>query len=746
MKIQTSIFDLLCNLTFQQQKELNVHMNSLEHGKCAEKKRLLAKVGSSTEFRGLVRDRPNLATSSDEYQLCSEVTKGTKCRFRNVCKFAHSIEEMVAWNEALRAENEDTPVEPVEERNWNLEGDTRRGNTFVIKKEDTASHPLPRTPSKQKGQPSPRRQISTPVREKDSSNNIPKFIREITRDVSKKGINCCLKHNMTHIQLHCDSQTDVSIKANSTDDVIWVVRLTAGREEQLNAVVLYNHRKCFQIGQIIVRDPFVNKQLIHTPLHATGTKLELDLHEGVTVAVPVTFTPQPGEYSVYVIFQLIYGTLLAFQLQVKVVEERFIAPTTQFTNWLTKEKRSIQHSVSVLKVLWEHEYKIQLFPSHRDSRSTHNTRHPIPHKMETRIFSGTYNTMDTKLSADTYKQRFHELLFLEEYEHRKRLVKYDLQDYPVTFDTVTKQMSYSTTGSQCMKTAPENLRYITFKLKYSLFEGYRSYKPPSQAFLLPKGSDTAYECSHFFTGVDFMHFLVTEAAVAACEKSGGKALVRFTSERDEYVRMHDALDKINPRVMFPAHRKIAIRSTWEERAILEKAEKENLTESQKEAIYSIVDTEYQTFPTIICGPFGCGKTRTLAIAARLIALNFHGAKVLVVTKNNSCADLFIHLLSASRWFDSIVSYRSKILTDIANVRPILYRHFARSAKISSNRTILEYTQCRTDGDTSIYKILSAEEMLICSVIVTTTHGCYSLVQLREELKSELNLFTHVFID
>ena len=99
-------FCFVCNLTFQQQKELNVHMNSLEHGKCAEKKRLLAKVGSSTEFRGLVRDRPNLATSSDEYQLCSEVTKGTKCRFRNVCKFAHSIEEMVAWNEALRAENE----------------------------------------------------------------------------------------------------------------------------------------------------------------------------------------------------------------------------------------------------------------------------------------------------------------------------------------------------------------------------------------------------------------------------------------------------------------------------------------------------------------------------------------------------------------------------------------------------------------------------------------------------------------
>ena len=735
----------VCNITFQQQKDLNVHMNSLEHGRCAEKKRLLPKVGSSTEFKGLVRDRPNLPQSSDEYQLCSDVTKGTKCRFRNACRFAHSIEERTAWNEALRAENEDTPVEPVEERNWNLEGDTRRGNTFFIKKEDTTFDSLPRTPSKQKGQFSPRRQVPMPVKLKDVS-NIPKFIREITNEVNKKEISCYLKNNLTQIKLHCDSRTDVTINANSTDDVTWIIRLTAGGDQQLNAVVLYNHRKCFQIGQVTVRDPFVHKQQIHTPLHPTGTILELDLNEGTTVEVPVTFIPQPGEYSVFVIFQLIYGTLLAFQLQVKVVEERFIAPTTQFTNWLTEEKKSIQQFVSLMKVLWEHEYKIQLFPSHREARSTHNTRHPIPYKMENRISSGTYNTMDSKITADSYKQRFHELLFLEEYEHRKRLVKYDLQDYNVTFDTATKQISYSTPRSQCMKTAPQNLRYITFKLKYNLFEGYRSYKPPSQAFLIPNATDTAYECSHFFTGVDFMHFLVTEAAIAACEKAGGRALVRFTPERDEYVRMHDALDKINPRVMFPAHKKIPIRGTWEERAILEKAEKENLTESQKEAIYSIVDTEYQTFPTIVCGPFGCGKTRTLAIAARLIALNFHGAKVLVVTKNNSCANLFIELLSASRQFDSIVSYRNKILTDIANVRPILYRHFAKSSKIGSDKTILEYTQYKTEGDTPIYKILSAEEMLICSVIVTTTHGCYSLVQLREELRRELDLFTHVFID
>ena len=735
----------VCNITFQQQKDLNAHMNSFEHGKCAEKKHLLPKVGSSTEFRGLIRDRPNLPQDSVEYQLCSEVTKGTKCRFRNACKFAHSIEERTAWNEALQAENEDIPVGPVEERNWNVDGDTRRGNTF-IKKEDTT---LPRTPSKQRGKPSPTRQIPTPIKGKNFSNNIPKFIREINRDVSKKEISCYLKNYIKHIRLHCDTQTDVTINANSTDDVIWIVRLTAHREEQLNGIVLYNHRNCFQIGQIVVRNSFLNKQLIHTPLHPTGTKLELDLHEGVTVGVPVTFTPQPGEYNVYVIFQLIYGTLLAFQLQVKVVEERFIAPTKQFTHWLTEEKKSIQQSVPRMKVLWEHEYKIILYPSHRDSRSTHNTRHPVPNKMETRISSGTYNTMDTQLTADTYKQRFHELLFLEEYEHRKRLVKYDLQDYDVTFDTATKQISYSTPGSQRMKTAPQNLRYITFKLKYSLFEGYRSYKPPTQAFLIPNGTNTAYECSYFVTGVDLMHFLVTEAAVAACEETGGKALVRFTSERDEYVRMHDALDKINPRVMFPVHKKIPIRGTWEERAILEKVEKENLSASQKEAIYSIVDTEYQTFPTIVCGPFGCGKTRTLAIAARLIALNFHGAKVLVVTKNNSCANLFIQLLSESRQFDSIVSYRNKILTDIANVRPILYRHFARSAKIASDKThksILEYTQYRTEGDTPIYKILNAEELLICSVIVTTTHGCFSLVQLREELKRELDLFTHVFID
>ena len=44
-------------------------------------------------------------------------------------------------------------------------------------------------------------------------------------------------------------------------------------------------------------------------------------------------------------------------------------------------------------------------------------------------------------------------------------------------------------------------------------------------------------------------------------------------------------------------------------------------------------------------------------------------------------------------------------------------------------------------------MLQPNELVICGIIVTTTHGCFSLIQLKEQLEADAQtLFTHVFIE
>ena len=748
----------VCKLSFQTQSQLNGHMGSSEHARSAVKMGVLPSVGSNKEFKGTVRDRPRLSLDEDEYQMCEDVAKGVRCKFKNACKYAHSREEMAAWNDALRAELSTVEAGDVflgiGEGNWMQEGDTRRGACIVLMGRDSAPSTPHGTPTKGRHKGKQQRSqtsITSPTdypslfaadRNKASAKE-PQFIKGITRVIAKNKINTYLNAIPKHIRLQCDKQAVMSISSTETQEVTWNVRLTCFREEQLHAVVLYSHKRCFRIAQVTLGDAVSGSRQMCS--RNTGCLLDVDLSSSQFIEVSVVFRPQKGEYNVYVVFQLMYGALIPYGIHVNVVDERFIGPTEDFNTWVQQERATIQHRGTHMGVLWEQEYKIIIFPGERDGR-LHNLKHAIHPNIEGRIAGGAYNGMGS-ITADSYRERFHTLLHIEEYEHRKRLVKYDLSDYKVTFETARRDVTYSSVESERMTAAPDNFRFITFHLKYNLFEGYRSYKPPKNAFVIPNGTNTAFECKHFHTGVDLMHFVISETAVAACERAGGLALVRFTPDRDEYIRMHEALDKIEPGVMFPTLRKVSIRNTWDEKSILAKAKREKLSDSQRAAINSIIDTKLQSFPTLICGPFGCGKTRTLAIAARLVTLNYHGSRVLIVTRNNSCANLCIEEICKENEFDSLSSYRDKLAHNPGKIRPILFRHFARSANPDRNKTVSEYTQFSNENGTKTYKILQPIDLFICSIIVTTTHGCYSLIQLKEQLGADAqNLFTHVFID
>ena len=55
----------------------------------------------------------------------------------------------------------------------------------------------------------------------------------------------------------------------------------------------------------------------------------------------------------------------------------------------------------------------------------------------------------------------------------------------------------------------------------------------------------------------------------------------------------------------------------------------------------------------MCGPFGCGKTRTLRECIVLMLLNQPSAKMLICTHSNSAADLYVEDIS-KEWDSELI--------------------------------------------------------------------------------------------
>ncbi len=51
-------------------------------------------------------------------------------------------------------------------------------------------------------------------------------------------------------------------------------------------------------------------------------------------------------------------------------------------------------------------------------------------------------------------------------------------------------------------------------------------------------------------------------------------------------------------------------------------------------------------PTLVVGPFGCGKTEALCVCVQLLSLHDPTAKVLICTHNNSAADIYVKAIDA----------------------------------------------------------------------------------------------------
>lgn len=60
-------------------------------------------------------------------------------------------------------------------------------------------------------------------------------------------------------------------------------------------------------------------------------------------------------------------------------------------------------------------------------------------------------------------------------------------------------------------------------------------------------------------------------------------------------------------------------------------------------------------PSLVLGPFGCGKTRTLSECIALLTVHMPTTRLLVCTHSNSAADIYVENLDA-KWASTLAVY------------------------------------------------------------------------------------------
>eukprot|EP00800_Vazella_pourtalesii_P019994 TRINITY_DN6949_c0_g1_i1.p1 TRINITY_DN6949_c0_g1~~TRINITY_DN6949_c0_g1_i1.p1 ORF type:complete len:1367 (+),score=225.16 TRINITY_DN6949_c0_g1_i1:38-4138(+) len=847
----------VCNSTFIAKHQHDQHFASQGHLRRTEEYRLPPHVGSSLTFRFPLTKRPTLPIRVPHYSLCKY--SHNKCLSKN-CQYAHSNEELRAWEEALAIErgtstngedwdsNSDFKAEAIKRRKKSdrvhslssMDGEFGRdgkerilgtNNRFNLLDPDeeflasklSAKSERRKYKSESRSQMSrieleaeersksesqlennqnpnfveeePNRHNVLPDREdeifhgqdnayngddqrcddgfgrphndfqrnsrwerKDNrpqprgyrqnqreegrhqlpnrENTLPPFMIQLKGVIKTNGINRYLSNPPNHIRLYerNNKPLDVEVEVGS-DQIKWIFRLSSNQPDKLHAVMLFEHKRSFRIGQL--NRGLVNQnspQLISCPYYSykTGCHVDREFDGESFIDITLLFNPKFGTYRTYLILHLQHSTLVAKEIKVHVGEKKYVEMGKEFEREIQMTATTIPETSPQDTIIWEESYEI--FPFLFKLSNPRQENYIISSEIENHVKRGTYENIRDVIDLNVYRLRFHNLLYLEEYEHRRKLLRYNLVDYEITSKTVFNTITIDDpTIKEPFRVSQPGWKYVIFNLKYHMFEGYRTFRPPSLAYVIPKGTCVAFECTLAHSTYDKAHFMISDHAVTACEKSEGIALVRFGPDRKEYEKMHASLDELDVSLLFQNHKCTDFKYNKE----ISLANRFDLSELQMRAVYSIADVQLRRVPTLISGPFGCGKTETLISAAKYLISAYTDVRILIVTRNNSCANIYIEKLQEN-------CHPMSLLSSNEDRKPILFRFMPTDVEVFFDVKTRTLLQNFVKIDSHSYQLPTPQEFVKCNVIVTTSIASFELHELRSKVQRQM--FSHIFID
>lgn len=209
-----------------------------------------------------------------------------------------------------------------------------------------------------------------------------------------------------------------------------------------------------------------------------------------------------------------------------------------------------------------------------------------------------------------------------------------------------------------------------------------------------------------------------------------KVNIQFQPNRLTYCEWHMAVDKIaDYKIIFP-DTMIGPDIPWNPKRQWDVTLDQKLNSKQREAVLTITSPINIPLPPILLiGPFGTGKTYTLAQIIKQL-LTQSESRILICTHSNSAADLYIREY-LHPWVEG----------GIPEAKPLrIYYHKRWVATVNS--TVQKYCLIELKGNTRVFKKPTVEDLQKHKIVVVTLSTSMELASLN--LKK--GYFTHILLD
>ncbi|KAI7808056.1 helicase with zinc finger domain 2 [Triplophysa rosa] len=438
--------------------------------------------------------------------------------------------------------------------------------------------------------------------------------------------------------------------------------------------------------------------------------------------IAVSFTSdQPGLYEQWLIFDFNMRPVLRQKLRVNVGKDIKVAHCCEETSDLTPAPEVLQEpseppTVRIIEPWNEENVKIVPFSERAEAERALLNKYKLFVKPQ----------MNRTMTHENYKESMHMFLYQEEKEEGQLLARLNQQGSVQLTDNLFDLWF----GLKCA--LPGELFavvHLSHPFTPDTPQGYIMKRHSIKALVQVVDSDAPiYE-------VALLKDAVTETQVhlqlskQCCtdlvlqNKQKCEMEVQFQLSRLWFCEMHKAIDDLRDLdKVLPDLKNHTIH-------ISNQSDTGDLNEQQKAAMNFILSTTDNTDsvpPLLIYGPFGTGKTMTLANMARTLVQQPQN-KILICTHTNSSADLYVE------------KHFHKYVTDHPEVRPLRIKAMEKSQQ-STDHITRQY--CHLSKDGHYFEFPDKAVLDSTRIIITTT----SMARYFLGMRLPENYFSHILID
>ncbi|RXN03714.1 helicase with zinc finger domain 2 isoform X1 [Labeo rohita] len=493
---------------------------------------------------------------------------------------------------------------------------------------------------------------------------------------------------------------------------------------------IMTYQKSIETGKQNIKEPLEVIALLKRELGANFS-LSKDTHEERTYStsawfqksqteyeIPVSFkSDQPGQYEQWVVFDFNTRPVLRQKIKVRVGEDECTG--TAFTCPAPEIPLKKQETEGNLE-LWNEE-SMKIIPFFQ--------REKAERELINRYKLITIDQMSSVINRDNYKHSMHNFLYQEEKEEGKLLTRLNLQ------------------GTVQLKNQLFDLRFgMKWAYPGELFAAVALSHPLTpdapQGFIVKRQAIRSLVCvmknndyigpiyeAEFLKDASSETQVVLQLSKQCCTdlnlQNGQQCEmeVQFQLNRLWFCKMHKAIDDL------PNLDKVLPDLKNSNFCISSQSDTGELNEKQQAAmnfVLGVTGNRSSIPPLLIYGPFGTGKTRTLAKMTQALVQQPQN-KILICTHTNSSADLYV---KAHFHEYAIVHHEA---------RPLRIK--AKESYLRSTDPItLQY--CHLSRDGSYFEFPDKAVLDSTKIVITTT----ALARLFHDMRLPENYFSHILID